>query len=366
MASALNLLLKLGICAEICSPSVIRMKYSDAKAFFKNGGKLLCESIGEVKGVPGFLGRAKRSIAVVIALVIALAVYFLAGEVVWDVRTSGTENLSEYEVEAALREAGFGVGSLWRTVDKNRVETEVLSSSDKIGWISINRRGTVAYVDVREKLQGAEDGVGAGYTNIVADRTCVIESVTVTKGRAVVKAGDVVRAGDILISGIVEGADGAELCHAEGEVIGLCQDSILTVVKECEEVTSLSLPYTSELTLKFFNLNINIFKRYGNSDSEYAIMKNEESFVLFGRYRLPFGFSETLYAEKKTDSVTYSEEQMADVAKQRMNRQLHTLLGGGDLLKLRSEGELTENEYRLTTYVVYAVSVGTDSPIYAD
>ena len=367
MARAINLVLKLGLCAEVVSSAELRMKYSDSGNFLSDGGRVLCAEVGEVRGLVGFIFRARRAWGAVAAVAVAFVLYFAFGELVWDVRVVGAENISEYEIESALREAGFGVGSLWRNIDKNKVETEVLSSSESVGWISINRRGTVAYVDVRVKDGQSTDKEGAvGYTNIVADRACVIESVTVTKGRAVVKAGDVVSAGDILISGIVESADGVELCHAEGEVIGVCRDSIVTVVGECEQISSASEPVLCDFSIKIFNLNINIFKNYRNYDESCAIINDVEDCVLFGSYRLPFGIERSYYVPRQVQSVTYTEEQMSAVAGARMERELHTLLDGADLLKLKSEGELTEGEYRLTTTVVYAVSVGADSPIYAD
>ncbi len=365
MPRALSLALKLGICATVTECGFLRMKYTDCRLFMRSGGKHLCESVGEIRGAVGFVLRAAHAWGAIIGITLGLLLYLLSGELVWDVRVSGTEDVSEYEVVSALREAGFGVGSLWRTTDKNLIEAEVLSSSSDIGWISINRRGTVAYVDVRAKKGNTHGSEGsASYTNLVAARSCVIESVSVVSGKAVVKAGDVVEAGDILISGIVESESGVRLCRAEGEVMGRCLESFVTSVSKNESVSVMGEPLLCEVTLNIFNLNINIFKNYGNSDIDCDIIEDEEECVLFGNCRLPFGITRVYSMERLYDVASYTVEQMSEIAGVRMYRQLHTVISGGDLISLRSEGELTEDEYRLTTTAVFSLSVGVDSPIY--
>jgi hypothetical protein len=85
-----------------------------------------------------------------------------------------------------LSHCGLEVGCRWNSLDRSEVEADVLSEYPSIAWININRRGTVAYVEIIERKKGEiqNSEQKRGYANLVASESCVIEEITVTRGVA--------------------------------------------------------------------------------------------------------------------------------------------------------------------------------------
>ena len=166
---------------------------------------------------------------------IVLLLRLLTAGRVWDIRIEREEGDSDFSsalILEELEEAGLAVGDRWSRIDRDGVETALLSSSSHIGWVSITRTGAVAHVKVREKTKFRGEPVAEedGYANIVAAFDCVIEEITVVRGFAVVSVGDTVRAGDLLISGILPEEAGGGFCRAEGSAdnsggVGACREN---------------------------------------------------------------------------------------------------------------------------------------------
>lgn len=364
VSTAMSLILRLGLCARVGTDRRIILSVRDAERFLSAGGDKLCSEVSEVLGLRGLIGRYRHCYGSMLALLTVAVLYFLSGNTVWDVRVSGNERLGEWEVVAALQEQGFGVGSLWWETDTSDVEARLLSSADGIGWVSINRRGSVAYVEIAEKADGEDIGESdGGYCNVVASKPCVIVGITVRCGSAAVKVGDVVDAGDVLISGVIQNESGTELCRAEGEVLGVLCGEVRTEVKRCEQVASYSEGELCEVGINFFAGRLNIFKNYGNSSGECDIIESKEGCVLFDTYRLPFGITR-VYSRKKTYvSVSYTDEELVSRAAHGMKRSLYHYLQGCDLVKLKTYGRYTADGYAMTSELVYIAPVGSISAI---
>lgn len=365
VGAAMSLLLKCGLCARVGADRTLVLGLGDAERFLASGGDKLCSEVSGVLGLRGVLDRYRHCYGCMLALLIVGFLYFFSGNIVWDVRVSGNERLSDYEVISALDAQGFGVGSLWWEVDTSDVEARLLSSAEEVGWVSINRHGTVAYVEIAERVGEGDDSVSESseYCNIVADRACVIVGITVSRGVPAVKVGDVVEAGDVLISGIIQNESGTELCRAEGEVLGVLSGEVTANVQRYEQVPSYSDERLAELTVNFFGNSLNIFKNYGNYEGECDIIESREGCVLFDTYRLPFGISKVYSREKTYVSVSYTDDELVSRAAHNMKRSLYSYLTGCDLIKMKTYGEYTEDGYTMTCELVYVASVGKESVI---
>ena len=234
-----------------------------------------------------------------------------------------------------------------------------MSSSD-IAWININRRGSVAYVTVAEKEQNPTDSgstTGAGYANIVAAADCVIEEITVTRGTPEVKVGDVVRAGDLLISGVMPLESGGGFCYAEGIVIGRISDTVTAEVERIHTVRNEKKDKLFSKTLKIFDFSVNIFKSYGNSSKEYDIIKDIDTFSLFGKAKLPIEVITEYTVTYDESEERYTDARLVAVASQRLNAKLINRLTLADLVGIRTYGDYTDTGYRISSDIVFLADV---------
>ena len=356
---AASMLLRSKINARVNSDGEILIRERDLtkmRALFS--GKIAF-SESEMLGALGRIKRIKNKVALITALIFSLFFMILSANTVWDIRVSGNEKMPDSAVLYVLSESGFSVGDLWWCTDRSEIETAVLSSTDSLSWININRRGSVAYVTVKEREASEDEGtITAGYANIVADTDCVIEEITVKRGFAAVKVGDSVKAGDLLISGIEVSESGSELCFAEGSVVGRVSDSVETAVSRVNSRKVAENREVREVSIKIFGFSINIFKRYGKVTDECVIIEEISDFSLFGKCKLPIWVTVSSAMTEVTEDFSYTDEEITSIAASRLNSLTATKLASCDLVRIKTVGEYTDDGYIMKNELVYLKSVG--------
>ena len=359
-----NALLKLGICSTVSPLGEFTVREKDRRKFTAYARSRVRYEMSQPLGLYGFIERSKHRYGAFLALCFLTLVIVLSGRLVWDVRIEGNDRLSEYAVEDALSKAGFHVGAPWRSIDKKKIETGILANNPDIAWISLNRRGTVAYVRIIESENvGVVEVPAPLYSNIVADRDGVIEQITVNSGEAVVKAGDVVRAGDVLISGVVESEGGVHFCRASGEVRAQAVGEVCATATRNETEKAVLKHRIAQIRVVLFNFSINIFKNYGNCENTCDIIEETREFALFDRYRLPITLRTTYAVEYSETERIRTDAEMIEAAKRELDAMIYASFKNADVIKLRTDGELTDGSYVMRTRVVYVTDIGKESAI---
>ena len=363
-AKLANVFLKLGACSDIFSDGSFSLGERDKKEFESYAKSKVRFILGETLGIYGFIKRQKRKYGLFLGILIMTVIFVLTSNLVWDIRISGNERLSDSYIEDALSGSGFEIGSSWSRIDKNAVETDILSKHPDVSWISLNRRGTVAYVELMESENINEDNAAPmGYCNVVADRDGVIEEITVEQGEALVKVGDVVKRGDVLISGIIENEGGVSFCHARGEV--RAQNVEIVEAGSEREITKKVLKGRKLVDLKInvFKFSINIFKNYRNHGDDCDIIKEIRTFALFDKCRLPIKVEKIYSCEYKEVTVSFSDSEMISEAKRELDSKIYSMFKDSDVIKLRTNGEFSDGVYFLRSRVVYVTDIGKESAI---
>lgn len=354
-------LLRLGIAAEGRKDGGFLIRESDFERFKRYAGGRVRYTATETLGLPALLLGLKSRIPLLISLIFSLFLVIFLSHPVWDVRVRGTESISADSVEESLREAGLSVGRLWDKVDTDQVETALLDAMPELAWVQINRVGTVAEVIIRERAPTTEP-VPSPYTasNIIAAEDGVIEEITVKRGTAYVKAGDVVRRGDILISGIVENERGSYFTVAEGSVRAHTAGSISASATEHERESILERGGLESLALYIFDLKINIFKNYGNSDSDCVIIEDKVDYLYAFGKRLPVAVVRQRRYVKTERELTHEPSELPALASVRLEAALADALGTADLIKLKTSGKYTDGGYVLTAEYVISKEIGEE------
>lgn len=359
IASASTRLMRAGLTAAFDAdgcfsvPLFVLNKYRSALAGMKY-------SESGIRGLPAAVIASSRRYGIFCALFIVLCSFLVFGKNIWDVRVSGYERLSEEAVMAELCECGLYPGARIGKGGLNQIELELLSGSEDIGWININRVGRVAYVVIKEKKLPEKPEEESAYSNIVASADCIIESITVKSGIAAVKVGDTVREGELLISGVLPSEVGGGTVNAEGSVIGRKTEQISVSVAREEVVVEYGDPILRSMQVRIFDFSLNIFKKYGKMDFEYVIIEDNEECSLFGIYRLPFEIRRTYVREKNERSVSYTENEIIDTASSRLVSLRTELLADREVLRITTRGGFTSEGYELISEVTVLTEVGTE------
>lgn len=359
-----NLFLRLGISSDVAPDGSFSLRKRDVENFKRSAKASFRFDLSSPYGLYGALVRLKYSYGILLALALSFLVFALSFGRIWDVRIDGNEHLTDRQVESYLTEQGLEIGKHWRKIDKNALENGILTENPDVAWISVNRRGTVAYVQLIESENvGRVEEAQPLYSNVVAECDGVIESITVESGVAAVKVGDVVKAGEVLISGIVENENGTHLCRAKGTVRASCVTEVSTEVFENATERVVKRNRLREIRLYIFNFSINIFKNYGNCENTCDIIRENRSFALFGKVSLPIRVEKAYTVEYEQRQYARSRDEMIALAKRDLDAMIYSVFKDSDVLRIRTESSFSDGVYRITARVVYSTDVGKQSAI---
>ncbi len=274
-------------------------------------------------GLPRHLVRLVRRPGLLAGLLAGILLYVAASFVVWDIRISGNESVSDRAVEDTLAACGFTVGTSLRGLHMDEIENRVLLCDDRLAWISINRRGTVAYVEVREAVHQPPPASDSP-ADIVASEGGIIERVELSSGNVRVMAGDTVSPGDVLVSGLYDSDRyGVLYTRAEARVYARTA-RMLTVtiplsyeqkVYEGENGETFS-DMDQEKSLIFFGRHIKFSKKTGNSGIVCDTIEKEVLLSPLSGVGFPLSVRTVYYLPYtvKTATRTYAEaEELAYV-----------------------------------------------------
>ncbi|MBQ8005963.1 MAG: sporulation protein YqfD, partial [Clostridia bacterium] len=341
----------------------LRLSLPAAKKLIKMLEKSEIEFESDFSGFPFFAEKYKKRLGILAGAGVIIFFASFSSSHVWDIRVSGNKRVSEAQVEEELAEAGFYIGSRIGERDVDEIAGDVLLGSPNIAWMSINMRGNVAYVDIREKEQ-AERGDTLTKANIVASADGIIEYAEVMRGSLVAFEGQSVREGDLLISGVSESKNGEiRIERALGKVYAITNRSFFIKIPLEYEKKILSEPLCTKKTIKFFSKYINIFRKGGNLGASCVKIEEEDSFSVFGLPALPISVISELSSSYELRRVRRSEKEASELAFFELEKLILSELSDADLLKKTVRTEIGEKEFLLWCDVICSENIARSVPI---
>ena len=337
------------VCPE--GDVILKMKTPTAKEILAWGkdSKISIEVLAE-GGFPVWIRRLFKRPGLCLGTIAAILLMVLSSRFVWDIRVSGNTHLTEQEIEETLQACGFGVGSYLGTFKADRTENKALMANSNLSWISINMKGTVAYVQVRESVSPPETQAELP-ANLVADTGGQIVHIELVRGNVVVSAGQWVGKGDLLVSGLYDSEQvGFRYTHAEGRVYARVVEEItVTIPLEYEKkvYNTAEKDVICEKSLIFFKKYIKFSKKTGNIEGSCDIIKRVS--VPFSEWGVDFPVSLVtewyLPYTAVTEKRTYAEAEA--LAYHELSKKIGSLQGGAQVLDKTITTTLGEDVYIL-------------------
>ncbi len=278
------------------------------------------------------------------ALFAVMLISFLSG-FVWNITVIGESRLTDAQVVNYLAQNGFRVGTRWANADKENLEFKVLSDFDEVAWISINKLGCLAQIEISE-TEDKPPIVSTDITNVKAKKDGVIVHITSLGGWQVAEDGEAVSKGDLLISGIYESEvdEQNHYAHAHGTVLAKTEHQIKINVsrRQLEKDYTYKNDYKS---LYFFGLNLPLYAFRDKGDSE--IIEENTCLVLNG-FRLPLGVvkQHCRYYVAKENLLT--DDELETLAKSELERKKAQELADCEILNEAISIETGEDSCLIT------------------
>lgn len=285
------------------------------------------------RGLRDVLYRYRKRTGFAAGALLAIGILIISSFFVWDITITGTETIPEKSVIEALERHGVKLGAYIPSLNTDKIEKEIVLEVDGLSWISLNLRGTVAAVEIRERNANTQPVDLQSPSNLVATFDGQIESLEITGGVAAVKRGQIVKKGDLLVSGVIDSnALGYRLVRARGEVtarVTLTYD-IEIPYQRMEKV------YTGEFkkqkTIKIFSKSIKLFKKDSIPAENCDKIEKERRLYLFGKIKLPIFITETTYAFYEEQEKMLTENEALKLAYEELRAQSGSDLEEAEIL----------------------------------
>ena len=273
-------------------------------------------------GIPFILNKYKKRKIFAGILVVAAILIAIMANFVWNIEITGNENISKEEILLALDEEGFKAGTYKGKLDTNLVIQNIRLKRNDIAWIGITIKGTNAKVEIKESTQAPNIIPQDEYCNIVADKECIITKINAQNGTAAVEVGEIVKVGDILVNGYLEGKyTGIRYVHAIADIEAKVWYSKKEKITLNQQVSTETGNTEEKYSVIINNFKINFYKTLSKFEN-YDTINESKRLKLFSNFYLPIEIVKTINKEYVIEDVTYTEQELIEISKQRIEEEL--------------------------------------------
>ena len=256
-----------------------------------------CEIVQE-SGMKYFLIRHKYRLGIYIGVIIGAAIIYISTFFIWEVKITDSDYPNDDEIYRILEQYGCKNGAYIPKLDVIEIQNKVIVANNKILWIAVNIKGTVANIEVRRREEPVKIIDRDTPTNVIASKTGKIISAEVYEGTKIVLQDVTVEKGDLLISGAIESnVVGMRIKHAMGKVMA----ETVRVIEVKIPLNITQKEYTGNVinknTLNILGKNVNLYFNSRNFMEKYDKIEKTEDLKLFNVIVLPMKIKTTIYKE---------------------------------------------------------------------
>ncbi len=351
-------------CGTDNEKSVIIVSGREVKYIKKLTGEAFSELKIKYGGLPNLFLRYKSRPGILAGCVLALLTVGYFSLLVWNIDIIGNENISDAYILKKLDDYGLRVGVMRARVDIDKLTQSIMIEDGRIGWLSVNFRGTNAYVEVIEYSAPGEKSAKNEARNIIAKRDGRVLEIDVYEGVPAAEIGDSVKAGDLLIGGVSDSSDsGYKLKRADGSVIAEVMDTFRIEIPYEYTQNVYTGNTMRQKTLNFLGHEIKLFKNSGNVYDKCDIIESVRRVELFDKIKLPLEISEKTYNEYEEKSFTLTKEAAADLACSELEEKLSKLATDSDVLQKKIDARALENSFVIDAVIYHTENICEARPI---
>ncbi len=344
------------------SKAVFSVRKKDVEAVKKTAERACVEITAVQTGFPALITRYKKRLGLAVGAALALVAVVFASRFVWDIKISGNADVGADQIEAALDAYGFRLGAYIPALDVNEISKKIVIENDKITWMSINIRGTVAHVEVRETAFPETESVSEP-SNLIASADGQIVLVEAYGGKSEVKIGQTVKKGDLLVSGVIDSsALGYRLVRSRGSVYASVTKTFSSSVKTDTTVKVFTGAEKSYKTVKFFSKKAELFKNIDISYEKYDTIEETERLTVFG-VELPLFITTTRYVEYIEEPLTLTDDEALDKARRLIAEQTATELENDEILARYEDVKFDNGYCTLSVLIECVTDIATEQKI---
>ena len=208
-------------------------------------------------GFPFFVKQYRKRKGLIVGFVCYWLILYFLSLYIWSIDVQGTTNIEKQDIDNLISSMGVGVGTLKSEIDVPILEKNIMSQFDNISWVSVNIRGSVLSLELKERIEPPDLIPTSTPCNVKSTREGQVIRMEVYQGVPEVKCGDAVVEGQLLVSGVVEDDLGeCSIRHADAKIFALTRKEL----KQEVELSSVERQFTGKIIvrkrLKLFGIEL--------------------------------------------------------------------------------------------------------------
>lgn len=307
-------------------------------------------------GLPGLLWKLRYRYALLAGLCVSVAAVAILSQFILTVRVSGNTDVPTGAILSQLRAQGVRPGAFGPSLDVRQICHGVILELPELSWMTVNIRGTVAEVLVREgdpRPELVEEDVPA---HVIAKYDGIITHMDTTRGMALVAEGDIVLAGDTLISSWVDFVEppGAvmDLGGMSVRASGRVEARVWHTLKAAIPLEAAQKVYSgrerSRWSVEIFGHLLKFYRRGGISYGEYDKITAYHTAALPGDRPLPLTLRRETFREYTTQSARIDPKKAEIMLKAQLDERLDALVEDGQTLKRDYSAQTRDGLFTVT------------------
>jgi similar to stage IV sporulation protein len=342
-----------------------RMRPSGYKKAAPYADKTMCRiKLARRRGVPFALWRIRQRWALILGFLLTLGSLYGLSLFVWEFEVTGNELISSETILRHLAEIGVKPGIYGPSIDIATIKNEMLLRVEGLSWLTVNRNGSHATVEVRERIPKPEIFPADQPCDIIAAKDGLILRVDAKAGDAKVKSGETVTRGQLIVGGEMDyGEMGTGLVHASADVYARTWYDLQAVMP----LQYTGKQYTGqEKTRRFL---VVAGQRVNISFLDFSSYEYCDKLVKTTTLQLPFNVTLPItlvtetYVEYIPVDYTLPREQAAQMLKTALSRRLDELLGEGEVISAELQAEVQGGVLRETLAAECMEQIGVAAPL---
>ncbi|MCI9641571.1 MAG: sporulation protein YqfD [Eubacterium sp.] len=343
---------------ELTAEAKIKTYKALHRIAFSHGGRV---KIFKRKGFPFLLSPLNNRWGFFVGILYLVFFVSFMGGFVWNITVSGNNRVTEVKIVDYLAKNGFKIGTRWDSIDKEQLEIAIMADFEDVAWISINKIGSTASIEINETVNKPKLVDNNKTTNVKAAKDGVIVRLEVLGGWAAVQEGEAVTAGDLLISGVRESEvdEKNHYTHAYGSVFAEVEDEISINISrnQDERISTYSKDYNS---LFIFGMELPF---YFQKDLGNAIEETDKTYLVINKYRLPIGIIKNHCDYFKTQTVSISDAELETLAKSELEKKKKEELAGCEILSEDVRIDMRDDGCTITGKYKYIQDIGEETEL---
>ncbi|MDE7436265.1 MAG: sporulation protein YqfD [Lachnospiraceae bacterium] len=303
----------------------VRAFYSLKPYLTKTGTRI---RIVERSGLPFWMHRYRKRKFFFAGAFLAVALLFFLSCFIWNVDIAGNSAVTDDMILAFLEEEACGSGQWKSRIDCEQLESDLRKEFPNIIWASVRISGTKMTIDIKENLipNRQEEPAEVTYTasDLIADKSGVVDTIVTRSGTPLVKEGDTVEAGTVLVSGRIDISNdsgdviGYQYCNADADIMlrtdYAYEDEIAIEHQVQSRTGAVQKRYSFALFGRHFDLS------FGEIPYEhYEKTTQYRQFCFTDTFYLPIYWYTDTYAEYEIVSQKYTKEELRALSTEKLN-----------------------------------------------